>query len=263
MTVYTNKDRFTCNNVRVDEEGYVARYDPARSADDLGGVDIGFFVVEKPALELLSSGNISLSQGLLPALVQKRALAGYLTDHPYWSISTPERLADMQNFLRPQKVIFLDRDGVLNQKPPRGEYVRLWQEFKFLPGAMEALSLLTSHGYEIYIVTNQSGIGRGMMSEEDLGEIHERLIKAIAERGAKLNGIYHCPHAWDAGCECRKPRPGMFFQASREHAIDLTKAWYAGDDERDLEAGNAAGCRTVLVTPHKNLLDIVQNEVLA
>lgn len=263
MTVYTNKDGFTRSNVRVGEDGYVVSYDSTRSGENLNGVDIGFFIMEKRILELASATNFSLGKELLPLLVSRRELAGYMTDHRYWSISTPERLPDMQNFLRPQKVLFLDRDGVVNEKPPRAEYVRSWGEFKFLPGAVEALSLLTRHGYEIYLVTNQAGIGRGLMSEENLRGIHEQLIKKLAERGAKLNGIYYCPHTWDAGCECRKPRAGMFFQVSREHAIDLTKAWFVGDDERDLEAGEAAGCRTVLVTLQKSLLDIVRNEILA
>ncbi|MCK4490980.1 MAG: HAD-IIIA family hydrolase, partial [Candidatus Altiarchaeales archaeon] len=133
------------------------------------------------------------------------------------------------------------------------------KEFEFLPGAIEAIKLLTENHYDIYIITNQAGIARGMMTEQDLQEIHKKIDEQLEKHHAKINGIYYCPHGWDEGCECRKPNPGMFFQAAREHHLDLTTAIFIGDDERDHQAGEAAGCKTILVTPEYNLLQIVNS----
>ncbi len=156
-----------------------------------------------------------------------------------------------------KKVVFLDRDGVINKKPPEHDYVRHWDEFEFLPGSIEALKILTQSDYDIYLVTNQAGIARGMMSEHDLKVIHQKLKEELEKHNAKINGIYYCPHGWDDGCECRKPKPGMFFHAARDHDLDLTKAIFIGDDERDFQAGEAAGCKTILVKPGESLLQIV------
>jgi len=258
-TVYTNKDGITRNNMLVDEEGHVIKYDKSRKAKNLNGVEIGFFIINKKLLELMPNCNFSFEKEILPLLIEKRQLCGYQTDHRDYSISTPERLQLTEKFLQPKKVIFLDRDGVINKKPPKGDYVKSWGEFEFLPGAIEALKLLSQNDYEIYIVTNQAGIARGVMSEEDLGTIHDKLKKELGKHHARINGIYYCPHGWNDGCECRKPKPGMFFQGANDHNLDLTKTILIGDDERDLQAGNAAGCKTILVKKGKNLLGIVKS----
>ena len=141
---------------------------------------------------------------------------------------------------------------------PRVKFLRR-QDKAFYGKFKEFLSLLTQKGYDIYIVTNQRGIARGMMDEHDLKVIHGKLKEELEKHGAKVKQIYHCPHGQDNGCECRKPKPGLLFRAASEHNINLTKAIFIGDDERDLQAGNAAGCKTILVTPEKNLLNIVDS----
>lgn len=260
-TVYTNKDGKgeygAENNIYVDDDGYVLKYDKGRKDKDLNGVDIGFFVVSKKVLELMPNHDFSFEEEILPLLVDKRQLSGYRTEHRYHYISTLESLKETQKYLQPKKVVFLDRDGVINKKALENDYVKNWSEFEFLPGAIEALKLLTQNGYDIHIVTNQRGIARGMMSEHDLKVIHERLREELEKHDAKISQIYYCPHGSDNGCECRKPKPGLLFQAAREHNLNLTKAVFIGDDERDLQAGDAAGCKTVLVEPGKDLLQIV------
>jgi len=259
VTVYANKDGATRNNVHVNDEGYVTKYDGTRTDKDLNGVDIGFFIIDKKVLELMPKHNFSFEEEILPVLIEKQQLCGYRTDNRYYSISTPERLQLTEKFLQPKKVIFLDRDGVINKKPPKADYVKNWKEFAFLPGAIEAIKLLSENNYEIYIITNQPGIGRGTMNEQDLKIIHENLEKEVRKHGAKITAIYYCPHGWNDGCECRKPKPGMFFQAAREHHLDLKKSIFVGDDERDAQAGESAGCKTILVTPENNLLQIVES----
>jgi len=261
VTIYTNKDNSTKSNIKVDNQGYVTLYDKSRKEKILSGVDIGFFIINKKVLEWMPNTNFSFEKEILPKLIKEKQIAGYLTGHKYYSIGKIERLPITAQFLKPKKVIFLDRDGVINKKPSKADYVKSWDEFKFLPGTIEAMSILTKNGYEIYIISNQAGIARGMMTEDDLKEIHKKMKNELRMRGARILDIYYCPHGWDERCECRKPKPGMFFQAAREHYLDLTKAVFIGDDERDLQAGNAAGCKTILVTPEKNLLKVVKSLV--
>jgi histidinol-phosphate phosphatase family protein len=261
VTVYTNKDKITKNNVFVDEKGYVITYDRTRQAKDLNGVDVGFFILSKKIMEWMPEENFSFQNVIIPRLIDQHQLSGYFIDNRYYSIGSLERLPLTEKFLQPKKVIFLDRDGVINKKPPKAEYVKNWTEFEFLPGAIDALALLTKNGYQIYLISNQAGIARGAMTEQDLDTIHENLQRELHNQGANINGIYYCPHGWNDNCDCRKPKPGMLLQAAREHNLDLTKTFFIGDDERDVEAGNAAGCKTILVTPEKNLLFVVQSLV--
>lgn len=158
-----------------------------------------------------------------------------------------------------KKIIFLDRDGVINKRPRRGEYVRKWEEFEFLPGAVEGLRLINQKGYRIYLVTNQAGIGRGMMSEQDLKIIHQKLKKELEKNDVRISGIYYCPHEMNEDCECRKPKPGLLLQAARDHNLDLKDTIFIGDNERDFQMGKAAGCKTILVEPGKNLLKIIKS----
>lgn len=263
VTVYSNQDGITKNNIYVDERGYVKKYDKSRQDSDLNGVEIGFFIIEKKeVLSLFPKSNFSFEKEILPKLIEKRQLSGYLTDHRYYSIGSPERLLLTEKFLQPKKVMFLDRDGVINKKAPKAEYVKSWDEFEFLPGSIEAIKLLSRQGYKIFIITNQAGISRGAMTEHDLKIIHLNLVKELKKEDIEITGIYYCPHGWRDGCACRKPKPGMFFKAANEHNLDLSKSTFIGDDQRDLEAGNAAGCRTFLVDSDLTLLRVVKEKII-
>ena len=145
------------------------------------------------------------------------------------------------------KTIFLDRDGVINRNPPNKGYVKKWAEFDFIPNAQKAIRDLTESGYRIIVITNQAGIGRGFYSEDDLADIHSRMIAEIEKTGGTIDAVYYCPHHPEAGCECRKPKPGMLIRAAREHNIDLSTAYFIGDFPTDIEAGQRAGVTTFLV----------------
>ena len=257
VVIYTNKDNLSKSNMRVDDKGYVVLYDEKREEKNLSGVDIGFFIMNREVLHMMPNTNFSFQKMILPELIKRRQLAGFLTNHRYYSIGDLKRLPVTEHFLRPKKVIFLDRDGVINKKAPRADYVKKWEEFEFLPGAIEAMKLLSKNKYEMYIITNQADIARKIMSEKNLEEIHENLKMELAKHNVKIMGVYYCPHGWNDGCECRKPNPGLFFQAAREHNIDLTKSIFIGDDERDGEAGGAANIKTFLITPKIGFLEVV------
>lgn len=142
---------------------------------------------------------------------------------------------------------FLDRDGVINQKAPDGRYITRWDDFSFLPGAVEALRLLTASGIRTIIVTNQRGVATRAMTRGDLDAIHDRMVSDLALAGARIDGIFVCPH--DIGeCDCRKPAIGLFRQAHAKFPdVDFASSIMVGDSRLDVEAGNRAGCRTYLV----------------
>jgi D-glycero-D-manno-heptose 1,7-bisphosphate phosphatase len=142
--------------------------------------------------------------------------------------------------------VFLDRDGVINEKAAEGEYVTSWEHFRFLPRALEGLATLASLRVPVIVATNQRGIARGLMSEDDLADIHARMLDAVADAGGRIDAIYHCPHEDD--CECRKPLPGMFVAAARERGIELERSAVIGDRRSDMEAAAAIGARRLLLT---------------
>jgi D-glycero-D-manno-heptose 1,7-bisphosphate phosphatase len=147
----------------------------------------------------------------------------------------------------PPETVFLDRDGTLNVKAPEGEYVTSWEQFTFLPGAPEAVRLLAEHGVRVIVATNQRGIARGQMTEDDLLEIHRRMLDELDAAGGNVAGIYHCPH--DAGaCECRKPGVGMFLAAQRDFPdIRFERSTVVGDSGSDMLAARRIGAAPVFL----------------
>jgi D-glycero-D-manno-heptose 1,7-bisphosphate phosphatase len=120
------------------------------------------------------------------------------------------------------------------------------------------LQLLHAGGYRVVVVSNQAGIARGAMTEADLAAVHRAMIEEVAEAGGTIEAIYYCPHDWDAGCECRKPSPGMLFQAQRDLNLDLSRTFFVGDDERDAEAADNAGCPFAKISDDRPLIDWVR-----
>lgn len=141
--------------------------------------------------------------------------------------------------------IFIDRDGVINEN--RSDYVKNWDEFRFLPGSREAIACLTKAGHRIVVCTNQAGVAQGLISMDTIEDIHRRMLAAIKEMGGAIEKVYSCTHSKDADCDCRKPRPGMLLRASRELDLDMSDAIFIGDSITDMQAGLAAGVRTILV----------------
>lgn len=258
VTVYSNFDNATKSNIFVGNDGLVKIYDKTRTEQNLNGVDIGFFILDKSIFIRLPKKNFSFEKVIFPRLIKEKQMSGYLTNHKYYGLSNPGRIPMIEEYFKKKKVVFLDRDGVINKRPPKAEYITSWEKFEFLPGAIDALKLLTKKGYEIIIISNQAGIGRGAMTEEDLKKIHKKFLEVCRKEDIEIKGIYYCPHNWDEGCFCRKPKPGMLFKAAADHYFDLTKAVFVGDDERDEQAGQAANCRTILLQSGQSLFDIAR-----
>ena len=147
-----------------------------------------------------------------------------------------------------RKAIFLDRDGVINRKLPEDNYVRNSGEFELLPGVPSALKIFKGLGYVIVIVTNQRGIARGLMTEDDLSAVHDFMRSLFRNDGLELDGVYHCPHDKTDYCNCRKPAPGMILAAERDLGIDLAESFMVGDSLSDVEAARTAGVRPVKIS---------------
>jgi histidinol-phosphate phosphatase family protein len=248
ITVYSNKDGYSRDSVIVDDAGMVTTFDRSRVTPGLKGVEISYAIVPKTALELFSKGDALVEEAVYPKLAQRRELAAFVSDHRYYSVGSHERLPLTEAFFARTPTIILDRDGVLNERPPKAHYVTRPEDFRWLPGARAALQILAEAGYRVIVVSNQAGIARGAMTEADLEAIHAKMRGEAEDAGGKIEAVYHCPHDWDAGCECRKPKPGMLFEAQRDYHLDLTRTYFVGDDDRDGIAADAAGCRWVKVT---------------
>jgi D-glycero-D-manno-heptose 1,7-bisphosphate phosphatase len=141
--------------------------------------------------------------------------------------------------------IFLDRDGVIIEN--RADYVQDWSHVSIFPDAIHALSNPKLKNHKIVIVTNQSAVGRSIISLETAEAINDRLVDLIIEQGGRIDAVYLCPHGPDDGCDCRKPRPGLLLRAARELSIDLKRSWMIGDAWSDVQAGQSAGVQGTIL----------------
>jgi histidinol-phosphate phosphatase family protein len=143
------------------------------------------------------------------------------------------------------KVVFVDRDGVLNQDYV-GDYVKRWEDFHFLPGVLEALRALKEAGFHTVIISNQAGVGDGVYAKEALDEVTRRMLAEIRKAGGEVAAAYYCLHGKNEGCDCRKPKTGLFRKASRDFHCEPSRTFFIGDKISDIRAGKNFGLRTIL-----------------
>ena len=147
------------------------------------------------------------------------------------------------------KLVILDRDGTINHDSEH--YIKSVEEWRPLKGSLEAIARLTQAGYRIVVATNQSGIARGLFSTRTLFDIHDVIQRSALQAGGRIDAFFFCPHAADAGCQCRKPQPGMLLEVARRFNIALEDTYMVGDALRDVQAAATAGARPVLVLTGK------------
>lgn len=143
--------------------------------------------------------------------------------------------------------VFLDRDGTLNARPPPHEYLESADRFAWLPGAVCGVSVLANAGYHLFVVSNQRGVARGLVSPVTLREIEDTIQRELRARGCEIRAFRYCTHDLDEACLCRKPKPGMITDLAQTYEVDLASSWMIGDDSSDDLAGRSAGCRTGLI----------------
>jgi D-glycero-D-manno-heptose 1,7-bisphosphate phosphatase len=146
-------------------------------------------------------------------------------------------------------LVILDRDGVINEDSDA--FIKTLEEWRPLPGSIDAIARLSKNGFRVAVATNQSGLGRGLFTLDDLEAMHGRLHELVEDAGGEIAGIFYCPHTPDDGCDCRKPKAGLIDAIERELGEPVRGAWMIGDSRRDLEAGIARGCVPVLVLTGK------------
>lgn len=259
VSVYENRDGYTKSNLLIANSGRIDKYDKKRITPNLQGVDIGYALIQKEVFKYVKDIGCNFEAAVYPNVVKEQRMYATITKHRYYSVGSWERIELTRQFFAEQPTVFLDRDGTLNVKAPKACYIETPKQFVWLEGAKEAVRLLKEAGFRVILVTNQPGIARGNLSEDDLARIHEKLQDDLKESGAALDKIYYCPHNWDEGCECRKPKPGMLYQAQKDFSLNLTKCYMIGDDERDIEAGGAAGCKCIMVSEEYPLLYAVKD----
>ena len=161
-----------------------------------------------------------------------------------------------------KKIIFLDRDGVINKDPggwTEHSYVTRWEDFHFLPGSIEAIKKLNKHGYEIIVISNQGGISKGFYAESKLKEINKKMLEKIEKSGGKIKKAYYCVHQASDECDCKKPKIGLFKKAEKELSITTSDTYFVGDGKMDIEAAQKIGLKSVLVLSGKTNLENTRN----
>ena len=147
------------------------------------------------------------------------------------------------------KLVILDRDGVINYDSD--QFIKTPDEWKPIPGSLEAIARLSHSGYRVVVCSNQSGVGRGLLDMTSLNAINDKMYKALAPFGGRIDALFYCPHPAEANCACRKPRPGMFEDIAKRFNVPLAGVPSVGDSLRDMQASVAAGCQPILVLTGK------------
>ena len=159
-----------------------------------------------------------------------------------------------------QRFVLLDRDGVINQDSDA--FIKSPDEWVPIEGSLEAIAMLNAHGYQVIVVTNQSGIARGLLDEPMLEKIHAKMHRLVSEKGGHIAAIYFCPHGADSACECRKPKAGLLKAFAADFHADLTTIAVVGDSLRDLQAADAVGAKPILVKTGKGQQTLMNNPQL-
>ena len=156
-----------------------------------------------------------------------------------------------------QAYVLLDRDGVINYDSD--DFIKTPEEWKPIPGSLEAIALFNNNGYKVIVITNQSGLGRGLYTESTLFEMHKKMHRLIREKGGEIDAIYICPHTPDDLCLCRKPKPGLLTRFAKEKGTSLADCYFIGDKSTDIQAAEAAGAKPMLVKTGKGQKTIENN----
>lgn len=230
-------------------------------------VNAGLHVLSPKVLDMeINTPKIDLDRQLLKLLAGTGKMFCYDSPEYVKDMGTPDRYeavcrdfrngtVQAKNLTQKQKAIFLDRDGTINKYVG---FLRDIDEFELIDGVAEAIRAINESGYLAIVVTNQPVIARGEITWEELREIHNKMETLLGLEGAYLDGIYFCPHHPHKGyegeiselkidCDCRKPKPGLLLKAAEDFNIDMSQSWMIGDGENDVKAGEAAGCKSILI----------------
>ncbi|WP_417608508.1 HAD-IIIA family hydrolase [Owenweeksia hongkongensis] len=268
LVVHPNDHPYDSDLVEMNEEGLIVDVLPKPHSADLiyhNMVNAAVYILSPAIFPFLEKGKkADFGKDIFPRVFADLKMYGYNTPEYLKDMGTPDRLEhvghDVQsgkvkrrNLENRQKAIFLDRDGVINENV---DLIHKPEDFHLYPFTARAISKINTSDYLAVVTTNQSVVARNLTTVKGLGEIHKKMETELGDAGAKLDAIYYCPHHPDKGypeenvaykidCDCRKPKPGMINNASRDYNIDPSQSFMIGDSEADMGAGKAAGCTTV------------------
>lgn len=239
-------------NMRVSADGLIEAYESTREGLGFDFVEIGYMLIKRDLVFKQFPNQIGFPDfnfsSVLQNLAGKSAIAGLPVFDSYHSISDMVRLELVREYLRPKRILLIDRDGTINVKAPKGEYIASWREFEWNHETKQAMRLLAQSGFKFIVITNQAGVARGMINPVELETIHKNMIAELAKENITILKIYCCPDHWEQNSFMRKPNPGMFFQAASEYNLRMDRCLYVGDDERDCIAAANAGCGAVYLS---------------
>jgi D,D-heptose 1,7-bisphosphate phosphatase len=270
LLVHPNDHPYDSDLLEHDDSKRITRFFTKPHPDGLiyrNLVNAAVYILSGQVLNrILPDLSTDLARDVFPLICQEKAgLFAYNTPEYVRDIGVQDRLEEVRgefakglwgrrNLSRPQRAVFLDRDGVINANAD----VVLAKDFNLLPGVADAVRLLNKNGYLAILVTNQPALAKGFLTSAELANTHKQMETLLGHHGAHLDGIYVCPHHPEKGfdgevptlkidCSCRKPKPGLILQAQKDLNIDLASSWLVGDSERDILAGKAAGVRSIQI----------------
>ena len=233
-------------NVSIDNLNNVEKYDPSRSSNSFKYVEVGYMIMNKNlALKELNRDS-SLTETIVK-LVNQGKVSAIVNSGIYHSISDPTRLKITEEYLKPKKILLIDRDGTINIKAPMMKYISNINDFKFIDSTLRAMEYLSDYGFSFIVITNQAGIARGLLSSTELEQVNQYMCSELKNKGINILDIYICPHHWDDECLCRKPAPGLILEASKDYNLWLDHTYFVGDDPRDIYAAKNAGTRSIII----------------
>lgn len=283
LFTHPNSHPYDSGLIIADEKGAVLQWltkEDERPEWYRNRVNAGLHVLSKSILDVeIDTPKVDLDRQLLKPLAGTGAMFVYDSPEYVKDMGTPKRyeavcrdfrngIVQGKNLHNIQRAVFLDRDGTINKYVG---FLRNIEDFELEEGAAEAIGIINNSGYLCVVVTNQPVIARGEVTTHQLEEIHNKMETLLGLKGVFVDAIYYCPHHPHKGyegeipelkieCECRKPKPGLLLQAAKDYNIDLSQSWMIGDSDSDIQAGEAAGCKTALIGDgaHNSLLDAVK-----
>lgn len=239
-------------NIRLSADGLIDAYDKTREGQGFEFVEIGYMLIKRDLVFEHFPNQIGFPDfnfsSVLQNLARKSFIAGLPLFDSYHSISDEARLNLACEYLSPKKILLIDRDGTINIKAAKGEYITSWRDFEWNKETKLAMRHLAHLGFKFIVITNQAGVARGMINPEELESIHKNMIAELAKENITILKVYCCPDHWEENSFMRKPNPGMFFQAASEYKLRMDRCLYVGDDERDCIAAANAGCGAIYLS---------------
>lgn len=278
LFAHPNDHPFDSDLLETDEQHRIIAIHRKPHATDqwLGNfVNAAAYMIEPSVSEVFSPGPFDWAKDVFPrALAADIPLFAYKSSEYLKDMGTPQRLEEVRrdyeigliangSYASKRPAIFLDRDGTIN----RGvSYCHRPEDFELLPAAAKAIGRVNRSGFLAIVITNQSVVARGLCTLAEVERIHRKMVSLLGQEGAYLDDIYFCPHHPDRGfagenpafkiaCDCRKPKPGLVYQAAADHNIDLCHSWMVGDSNRDIVMGAEANLKTVYVSADGAMLD--------